>query len=229
MTKQSIYEFITTFWGWLRKNQKIKVSDKNVYVNLGSALQTADNWINVDGNLNAIVANLPTFVHKYVYFKTGNKNWYEEKDFFYKMKNHKFIHHILDYGMPFYDNKLDVVYSSHFFEHLHKDVAINLMKEVYRTLKNGGIFRINVPDLEYTIQAYLDGRKEEAMELFYTDNSNDKYSRHYYLYDFEMMKEILESIGFKNVTKCDYKIGKTPDINILDCRPGVTLFVEAEK
>jgi SAM-dependent methyltransferase len=230
MKKQQIYEFITTAWGWIRKGQKIKLDpNKKNYVNLGSALQTAPGWINVDGNLNAIVANLPKSIHNFFYWKTGNKNWYEEKDFMYKMANHKFIHHTLDYGVPFYDNSLDVVYSSHFFEHMPKHIAVNLMKDSYRALKKGGIFRINIPDLEFAINSYLTGNKALALELFYTGDSNDKYSRHYYMYDFEMLKEILESIGFKDVTKCEFQKGNTPDLQILDCRPEMTLFVEAVK
>ena len=48
------------------------------------------------------------------------------------------------------------------------------------------------------------------------------------MYDFEMLKAILEEVGFANVTRCHYGKGKTPDSDALDVYPDVSLFVEAQ-
>jgi len=57
--------------------------------------------------------------------------------------------------LPFKNNSFDYVYSGHFFEHISKKDANNLLKEIYRVLKKDGILRIVVPDLENICKEYL--------------------------------------------------------------------------
>ena len=59
-------------------------------------------------------------------------------------------------GLPYSDNSFDVVYSSHFFEHLTKTQADFVLREIFRVLKVGGIVRIVVPDLENICREYLE-------------------------------------------------------------------------
>jgi len=63
--------------------------------------------------------------------------------------------HNLAKGIPFDSATVDVVYHSHFLEHLDRDAAIIFMLEVKRVLKTGGILRIVVPDFEKACKAYL--------------------------------------------------------------------------
>jgi SAM-dependent methyltransferase len=58
-------------------------------------------------------------------------------------------------GLPFESQSVDVVYHSHFLEHLDRDAAVKFLREVKRTLKPGGIQRIVVPDLENIVKAYI--------------------------------------------------------------------------
>ena len=58
-------------------------------------------------------------------------------------------------GLPFDDSTFDVVYSSHFLEHLSIEQERLLMNEVLRVLKLGGVFRVVVPDLEDICREYL--------------------------------------------------------------------------
>jgi hypothetical protein len=44
-----------------------------------------------------------------------------------------------------------------------------------------------------------------------------------------LRKDELESVGFREVARCDYRQGRTPDLESLDNRPEETLFVEARK
>ncbi|MEO1054473.1 MAG: methyltransferase domain-containing protein, partial [Bacteroidota bacterium] len=63
--------------------------------------------------------------------------------------------HNLSKGIPFDSNSVDMVYHSHLFEHLDRDIAEGFLNEVKRVLKPGGIHRIVVPDMEYLCKAYL--------------------------------------------------------------------------
>jgi len=62
-------------------------------------------------------------------------------------------------GIPFPDNSVDAVYSSHFFEHLSYQDGQAVMVETYRVLKPGGLVSICVPDARMYIDAYLGNRK----------------------------------------------------------------------
>jgi len=63
--------------------------------------------------------------------------------------------HDLSQGIPFADNTFDVVYHSHFLEHLPREQAWLLMRECHRVLTPGGILRVAVPDLEGVARLYL--------------------------------------------------------------------------
>jgi len=57
-------------------------------------------------------------------------------------------------GIPFDKDTFDVVYHSHLLEHIDKDDAPAFLKECYRILKNDGILRVVVPDLQKIIIRY---------------------------------------------------------------------------
>lgn len=58
-------------------------------------------------------------------------------------------------GLPFERDSFDVIYSSHFLEHLSPLQAKFVLKEANRLLKKDGILRIVVPDLENLCREYL--------------------------------------------------------------------------
>lgn len=74
-------------------------------------------------------------------------------------------------GLPFDNDSFDVVYSSHFLEHLSPEQAKFFLRECYRVLKPGGIIRIVVPDLENICREYLRilnlALNDEKYEKFY--------------------------------------------------------------
>jgi len=56
------------------------------------------------------------------------------------------------------------VYASHVLEHVHPAHTISFLKEINRTMKNGAIFRIIVPDARKSIEKYLNGEKFKLFE-----------------------------------------------------------------
>lgn len=57
-------------------------------------------------------------------------------------------------GLPYPSASFDVVYHSHFLEHLTRADAVEFLKECRRVLKVNGILRIAVPDLQYLVADY---------------------------------------------------------------------------
>lgn len=65
------------------------------------------------------------------------------------------VHNIRN-GLPFQPEEFHAVYCSHLLEHLKKNEAILLLKEVVRILMPRGVIRVVVPDLESIAQIYLE-------------------------------------------------------------------------
>ena len=58
-------------------------------------------------------------------------------------------------GLPFKENTFDVIYSSHFIEHIPKDQLEIFLSDCLRVLKPKGVIRLITPDLEFLAQEYL--------------------------------------------------------------------------
>lgn len=218
--------------GRLLKNRKVKpVSDQRdqfVKVNLGCGLRVADGWLNIDGSLNAMFAAWPRWFHKILYRLSGSRQYYTFDEYSEILSDHQFLFHDLSSSLPLYPNSVDFIYSSHFFEHIFKDEAEALLKQCAAALRPGGVIRISIPDLEFAVSLYALGRKEEMLEdYFFVSGKGSYLARHKYMYDFEMIKSVLERSGFSSVTRCEYQQGRLPDIKLLDIYPEVSLFVEA--
>jgi predicted SAM-dependent methyltransferase len=224
----------TLMLGRLRRGQRVPVTadpaDGLVKVNLGCGLAVAPGWINVDASLNAVLANLPRALLPLAYRLSGSNRYYTREQYIGLLSGHRFVHHDLAHSLPFADASADVVYSSHFVEHLFRDEALVLMRESLRILKPGGVVRVCVPDLAWAVECYRQGRKREMLEqYFFVEDRSSFLARHKYMYDFELLREALEGAGFTSVEQCAFGKGRTPDLSLLDNRPGETLYVEAMK
>lgn len=59
-------------------------------------------------------------------------------------------------GIPFPDNSVDVVWSQHLIEHLTNDESKDLLKEIYRVLKVGGVTMHTMPHASDPTSCYFD-------------------------------------------------------------------------
>lgn len=62
--------------------------------------------------------------------------------------------------LPLTDNSAQLVYSSHFLEHIPKPEVDSFLRECLRVLKPGGVIRLVLPDLENMARTYLQLRDE---------------------------------------------------------------------
>lgn len=119
------------------------------------------------------------------------------------------IQYDLAMGIPFPDNSVDFIYSSHFLEHFYyKDILV-LLTECHRVLKDNGRISACVPDATIYIRKYLNPSKVELKQLWepaFTYNSPIDYinyiaymaSCHKYMFDRSNIVVIFNSIGFRN-------------------------------
>jgi SAM-dependent methyltransferase len=226
--KRAALDQLTRFLGWLRRSQRVTVPDGPVKVNLGSSLLVAPGWVNIDGNLSALFAGAPAPVLRAVYRLAGISAQLTEDQYVEILRRNTFIHHNLKYGIPLPDGCADYVFASHFIEHLSRQHGEQLVRETARVLRPGGVARIAVPDLAYFMDAWRAGDKERAMEGIFEDLELGHFARHRYMYDFEMLRDLVERTGLTSVRRCEFREGRVPDIDVLDNRPG-SLVVEAEK
>ncbi len=215
---------------WAKRNRIVNIQDDVIKLNIGSGLTIYKGWINIDGNISVFLSNFPEFI-KRIFFKYSNaKKAININEYTKILKENKFLHHNVQYGLPFKDSSVDYIYSSHFFEHLYRKDGEMFLKECYRVCEKNGVIRICIPDLAYVIQLYLDGNEESALEYFFLNNENPKYfNSHKYMYNFKLMKQLLSEVGFSDIKKCEYQVGEVPDIKHLDIKPEETLYIEAKK
>jgi SAM-dependent methyltransferase len=130
---------------------------------------------------------------------------------------------------PFADGMFENAFCSHLLEHLYPDEARRCVGEVARVLKKGGIFRVVVPDLEKLLALYDPERADEFCETFFESSQKSDKNQHHWHYNAASMIRLLEGAGFAKAYRCEYREGRCPDLDKLDNRPAISLFVEAQK
>lgn len=138
-----------------------------------------------------------------------------EREYCRLLAENAFVHHDLVHSIPLVDACADVVYTSHFLEHLFRPDAERVLKESFRVLKPGGLIRACVLDLAYAVSLYGAGQKRRMLtDFFFVEDLSSFHARHKYLYDFELLKEALVTAGFREVTRCAYWQGRAPDLDL---------------
>jgi predicted SAM-dependent methyltransferase len=227
---RTLIDSIERIAGAIHRGQRFTPRVQPVKVNLGSGLHVAPGWINVDGSIKTLFAGWPDFVVDLVYkWMTDPENI--SRDRFRDLLSHNiFLHHNLKYGVPLPDCSADFVFTSHSLHHLYRDQARALLADALRVLRPGGTIRVAVPNLEYIVSLYQRGERERALRFFFYDaEPRHHLSRRHYQYDFEMLEQILTAAGYRQIRRCAFRQGRTPDLELLDNLPEQTLFVEAEK
>lgn len=214
---------------YLYKNIKYKNDYNLKKVNVGCGLHCLPEWINIDGSLTAVFGSKKLyFINKVLYKLSGASYHHSFNDYNNVVRKNNLKFYNFKIGFPILDNYADVIYSSHFLEHLDKEDGERFLQNCLRSLKKGGLMRIVIPDLDFAIKMYQDDQVEDVLDTFFYNSKKHDFSAHKYMYNFSFLKDILEKLGFINVSKVSYKAGKCPDIDYLDNYPN-SLFIECNK
>ncbi|MFZ0277950.1 MAG: methyltransferase domain-containing protein [Candidatus Sulfotelmatobacter sp.] len=132
-------------------NQAIKFDDRGrALLNLACGTRTDANWNNLDFSPYALLRRQPLLV-KFLR-KTGFLS--DQRYLRLQAVDPAIIRWNLARGIPFEGASFDVVYHSHFLEHLDRGAALLFLRECHRVLKTDGILRVVVPDLELLLRTY---------------------------------------------------------------------------
>ncbi|MDB3931538.1 methyltransferase domain-containing protein [Candidatus Pelagibacter sp.] len=154
-------------------------------------------------------------------------------DFFNPFKKKKIYFLDLRYPLPFKENSFEGVFTEHTIEHLYVSEVNSLIKEIYRILKPGAIFRIIVPDLKKYVQFYNNkdinlGKKFDfGCEAIW--NLTQNFS-HKSVWDSEMLIFVLKKNNFIDCEETQFKFSKNNDLIIdKDGREVESIYIEATK
>ena len=111
----------------------------------------------------------------------------------------------------FEDGAAELIYASHVFEYFDRAKGLEVLKEWFRVLAPGGTLRIAVPDFAkisviYNLYKNVDmalGLLYGKMEVPVEDRMKTIY--HKTVYDYDSLKGMLESIGFTNIRRYDWR------------------------
>lgn len=124
------------------------------------------------------------------------------------------------YGLPVADNSFAAVYCSHILEHLALEDLRLALKNTYKILEPGGVFRFVMPDIEFMINTYIaDPTPQAAMNFMRTSYLGREKrfrglkglaylwlnnSQHLWMWDYKSIQVELQNAGFKNIRRADF-------------------------
>lgn len=128
-------------------------------------------------------------------------------------------------GLPVAPESCQAVYCSHVLEHLSLDECRVALRNTFRILRPGGIFRCVLPDLEVAAQRYMDkhanygalefirstglGREKRATGLKDFMISWLGHSQHFWMWDYASLEAEHKTVGFTTVRRA--AIGDSED------------------
>ena len=193
----------------------------SLYVQYGCGWSAPTEWINFDASLTLRWERIP-IIGRY----TKNSRHFPRN-----VRSGDIVK-----GLPVGDQSCRGVYASHVLEHLTlKDFHIAL-ENTYRILLEGGIFRLVVPDLEWSARQYvarLDQGAKNANEVFLRETTLGSERRergltglarklfntssHLWMWDERSLEQALKHHGFRQIRRCSFG----------DCEDAMFSFVEA--
>jgi len=184
--------------------------EENKFVQYGCGIKAPVEWINYDASPTLSVQKmflLGTIVKKYLNVVFPDNVKYGD----------------IIKGLPEPDNSCAGVYCSHTLEHLSLEDFRKALRNTYKILKPGGVFRCVVPDFEWAarvyIKAYDDGNAGASLDFLNETllgthqrkrgikgilTSVFGNSRHLWMWDKKSLARELGEAGFRDIRTCSF-------------------------
>lgn len=192
-------------------------------VNIGCGTSVADGWYNIDNSPTIWISRIP-LLRRMLRVPAWPKNVHR--------------HDVLK-GLPFGDQTVDCIYSSHTFEHFTYAQSLFLARECLRVLKPNGILRIVVPDLMQLVQDYLADPDSMASHKFIDRLSLShtwqdllhRGAHHQQMFDGRSLLGMLREAGFGNAQMSSFLQSRITNLAGLEPeqRRHESIYVEAYK
>ena len=103
----------------------------------------------------------------------------------------------------FNNNTVDQIYICHVLEHIQRTQILNLFLEWNRVLKKDATLRIAVPDFEKVVKIYQQNKNIPEIIGLVNGGQRNQYDIHFVIFDFNILKELLNICGFTGVDRYD--------------------------
>jgi len=183
---------------------------KSKYIQYGCGWSAAQNWRNFDASPTLRFERLPIVGKLYTKNNTRFPQDVEYGD--------------IIRGLPIPDEFCEGVYCSHVLEHLSLDDFKIALKNTYKILKPGGIFRLVLPDLEFSMNNYMNNSSSSAANDFLNETSLGRVTRprgvlgllkeymgnsqHLWMWDYKSLAKELEEVGFTEIRRAEFNDSK---------------------
>lgn len=111
----------------------------------------------------------------------------------------------LVYPIDYDNDTFDLVYASHVLEHFPRKQTLNILQEWARILKKGGILRISVPNIEELVKIYQQEKDLDQIIGPLYGKQDYRYNYHYTVFDYKILKGLMEKAGLASVHYWDFK------------------------
>lgn len=120
--------------------------------------------------------------------------------------------------LEFKNNSVDLIYASHLIAYWNREEIVMVLNEWKRVMKEGAILRLATPNFDVMSVLCIDGSyllESFLGPLYGRMSMGDKIIYHKTVYNFESLKFLLTSVGFKDIKVYDWR--KTEHAHIDDC------------
>jgi predicted SAM-dependent methyltransferase len=199
------------------------MAPQEIKVNIGSGLSGIAGWHNLDNSPTILISRIPVLnrLLKAPAWPRDVRRYDVRK------------------GLPYGDNTVRYIYSSHAFEHFTYPESLDIAKDCFRVLAPKGILRIVVPDLELIVREYMNDERSTAAQNFVSRLSLHHSmqdvvhpgSNHSQMFDGKALLQMLRDACFERAAISSYRKSAIPEIDQieLEVRRLESLYVEAEK
>lgn len=176
-------------------------------LNIGGGFTYCSGFTNVDICREYLVSWLPAAL---LYVVSGSRNHHPFSRFA-EVINSNPIHHDVRKTLPFKNDSIEEIYTSHLLEHLTKEDGLKFISEMLRVLRPSGLLRIVTPDFD-----------KSTKDILFNEFS-DEWSRHKYVWGYDELKAY-----YPTLVLCCFREGQSTAL-ALDSMPEQSMYLEMVK
>lgn len=186
------------------------MSSPDLYIQWGCGQTAGEGWLNFDASYTVLIEQLP---------------------FVARIRGRRIFPAAVRYGdivkgLPVAADACAAVYCSHTLEHLPLNDALIALRNTYRILRPGGVFRMVLPNLRAIVSDYLDSEDPAPAHKFmrWSNLGTDSLpktplgalrewlarGRHLWMWDESTLRHELAEVGFVGIRRCAYGDSSNP-------------------